>query len=86
MCYLHVQKKQKQKTYVCYHLFIITEENLELICDLDGVGLLISTISTHSKNSKVVKNACLALASLVEVDGKGRSIIYICPVKKSLLL
>ncbi|KAL4218629.1 JUN phosphorylation [Mactra antiquata] len=44
----------------------LDEENLELICELDGVGLLISTIDTHGKNAKVVKNACLALASLVE--------------------
>ena len=37
--------------------------------DLDAVGLLVNAVGTHSKNSKVVKNACLALASLVEIDG-----------------
>jgi hypothetical protein len=52
-----------------YSFFLVSEENLEIICDLDGVGLLIETIKTHGKNSKVVKNACLALASLVEIDG-----------------
>ena len=40
-----------------------------MIGELDGVGLLIDAVSKHSKNSKVVKNACLALASLVEIDG-----------------
>ena len=39
------------------------------MCDLDAVGLLVNAVSSHSKNSKVVKNACLALASLVEIDG-----------------
>lgn len=34
------------------------------------MGLLISAIEKHMKNAKVVKNACLALASLVEPDGK----------------
>ena len=57
-------------------LSLFTEENLELICDLDGVGLLIETINTHGKNSKVVKNACLALASLVEIDGKFIGLLF----------
>lgn len=48
-----------------------------MICDLDGVGLLISTISTHSKNSKVVKNACLALASLVEINGNVSMLLHV---------
>ncbi|KAL3870906.1 hypothetical protein ACJMK2_038937 [Sinanodonta woodiana] len=44
------------------------DENLQLIGDLDCVGLLIEAIKNHSKNAKVVKNTCLALASLVDVD------------------
>lgn len=38
------------------------------------MALLISAIDTHCKNAKVVKNACLALASLVEPDGKDRNL------------
>ena len=48
----------------------ILDKNFDFIGDLECVALLISAIDTHSKNAKVVKNACLALASLVEPDGE----------------
>jgi len=48
----------------------ISDENFDFVGDLNCVGLLINAIDAHAKNPKVVKNACLALASLVEPDGK----------------
>ena len=56
--------------FLTTRLILFTEENLELVSELDAVGLLVNAVRTHSKSSKVVKNACLALASLVEIDGK----------------
>jgi len=55
--------------------WLVVEENLAVISDMDGVGLLIAAVQKHSSNAKVVKNACLALASLVEVDGRCRSTV-----------
>lgn len=52
----------------------LLDKNFDFIGDLECVALLISAIDTHCKNAKVVKNACLALASLVEPDGKDRNL------------
>jgi len=38
--------------------------------ELDCVGHLILALQNHPNNAKVVKNACMALASFVEPDGK----------------
>lgn len=38
--------------------------------DQDCAGLLVEAIQRHIKEPKVIKNACIALASLVEPDGE----------------
>ena len=57
---------------LCYglKLRLSTDDNLELVSDLDCVGYLIQALRDHTKHAKVVKNSCMALASLVEPDGK----------------
>ena len=59
---------------ICVFLFFL-DENFDSVGDLDCVGLLITAIEKHTKNAKVVKNACLALASLVEPDGMVKILI-----------
>lgn len=49
---------------------ICSDDNLELISDLDCVTLLVDAVKNNMDNAKIVKNACMALASLVEPDGK----------------
>ena len=46
------------------------DENLEEMTDMDCAGLLVQALHDHKTEAKVVKNACMALASLVEPDGK----------------
>ena len=38
--------------------------------ELEVVAVLLNAIQTHVKAPKVVKDACMALASMVEPDGK----------------
>ncbi len=49
---------------------MFVDENLEGMNDLGVVALLLHAIEVHIKDPKVVKNACMALASMVEPDGK----------------
>ena len=41
-----------------------------MMSDLDCVGLILAAMETHMKSARVVKNACLALAAVVEPDGQ----------------
>ena len=49
---------------------VSADENLEEMTDMDCAGLLVQALHDHKTEAKVVKNACMALASLVEPDGK----------------
>ena len=52
-------------------MFRFLDENLEILTKkIDGVGLLMMTLKNHASHAKVIKNACLALASLIEPEGK----------------
>ena len=56
--------------HILLSALLSTDDNLELVSDLDCVGYLIQALRDHTKHAKVVKNSCMALASLVEPDGK----------------
>ena len=45
------------------------DENVDIILDGDGIGLMCLAVKNHAKDAKLVKQACIALASLV-VDGE----------------
>ncbi len=48
---------------------MFSDENLEIMNDYDCVGILLNALQTHIKEAKVVKNACMALAAMVEPNG-----------------
>lgn len=50
--------------------FPTADENVQQFSDFDGVTYVIDAIRNHMENARVVKNACMALASLVESDGE----------------
>lgn len=47
----------------------LTDENLDHLNKLNCVGLVMDAVQTHIKQPKLVKNACMALAAMVEPDG-----------------
>ncbi len=49
--------------------YTFSDENLEIMNDYDCVGILLNALQTHIKEAKVVKNACMALAAMVEPNG-----------------
>jgi len=51
-------------------LVYISDENITNMNSMNCVGLLIDAIQEHMVEPKLVKNACITLAAMVEADGK----------------
>ena len=49
---------------------LLSDENLDIINRENVVAVLLESLETHQSNAKVVKNTCMALAAMVEPDGK----------------
>ena len=51
-------------------LFHFTEENIEMMSDFGTIRLILLALKKHQEDARVVKNACMALATIVEADGE----------------
>lgn len=77
-CYLFLWKVSStfhdllsgQNLKVCKSFHSLPDENLCLMNKLDSVAVLLDAIRNHIRDAKVVKNACMALAAIVEPDGE----------------
>lgn len=63
---------------VCAALLSLSmeEENIETLRSTNTMGLLVSALELHTSNALVVKNACLAMASLAEADEESAIKVY----------
>ena len=53
------------------YMVTIPDENMDTITKMDTVATILEAIELHIREAKVVKNACMALAAMVEPDGEG---------------
>ena len=47
-----------------------TDQNLGAVRKKDGVALILEGLTQHMEHARLVKHACMALAAMVEPDGK----------------
>lgn len=55
--------------YVCVCDCMCKDRCFSSVNELDAVGSLLEAMDLHLKNTKIIKNACMTLAALVEPNG-----------------
>lgn len=49
---------------------LFLDANIEMMSDVGAIRLILHALKNHKKEAKVVKNACMAVATISEADGK----------------